>query len=269
MTGVVFRETLRRHWRQMLWWGLAIGAIVMINVIAIPDVEAIQQMGELLETMPRFLLQMFGANDLEYMATPEGYLASQTFLFLLMIMGLYAIVVGLNVTANDEERGILDSVMALPIDRRTLVLEKLLAYAVMTFGVAVLIFVSTWFSLVITPALSVDLGRLAIATLNVVPGALVVLAFTTLVAAVVRRRGLAMALAALFLVVSYFIDTLGQAAPGSFLEALRPLSFHAYFDGMNVMRYGMNWGNAALLMVVALVFGVLSIVAFQRRDIGV
>ncbi|MBE0689785.1 MAG: ABC transporter permease subunit [Anaerolineae bacterium] len=269
MTGVVFFETLRRYWRQMLYWGLAIGSLMALNVVAIPNMDALKEMGRLLETLPPIMLQMFGATDIEYMATPEGYLASQTFMLLLLIMGVYAIVVGLNVTANDEERGIMDNVLALPIPRWRLVLEKLLAYALMTAGLLALIFLATWGSLLITPAFQVDTGKLVLATLNGLPGALVVLAFTTLVAAVVRRKSMAMGIAAVFLVGSYLIDNLGAAASESFLALIRPLSFHAYYDGMNVMRNGLNVGNMTLLLVVAVVLAALAMFAYQRRDVGV
>jgi len=269
MTGVVFFETLRRYWRQMLFWGLAIGSLMAINVLAIPTVDALKEMAQLLETLPPFMLQMFGATDVEYMATPEGYLASQTFMLLLLIMGVYAIVVGLNVTANDEERGIMDNVLALPIPRWRLVLEKLAAYALMTAGLLAIIFLLTWGSLLLTPALQVDIHKLMLATLNGLPGSLVMLTFTTLVAAVVRRKSLAMGIAAVFLVGSYLIDNLGAAASESFLALIRPLSFHAYYGGMNVMRNGLNVGNMALLTGVAVVLGGLAMLAYQRRDVGV
>jgi ABC-2 type transport system permease protein len=269
MTGVVFMETLRRHWRQAIYWGLAIGFLLFVNIVAIPTVDALEQMGELLETLPPVMLQMFGMSDTAYLATPEGYLASQTFALLLLILGAYAILGGLNVTANDEERGVMDSVLALPISRTRLILEKLLAYVLMALLVLLTLFLLTWLALILTPALVVDVGKVAAATLNAIPGTLVVLAFTVLMGAVIRRRGLALGLSALFLIVSYFVDNLGKAAGGSFLETIRPLSFHVYYDGINAMRDGLNGGNIVLLLLVAVILVALSLVAYQRRDVGI
>ena len=132
-----------------------------------------------------------------------------------------------------------------------------------------IIFLSTWASLLVTPAFQVDMNKMLLATLNGLPGSLVVLTFTVLVAAVVRRKSLAMGISAVFLVGSYLVDNLGAAASESFLALIRPLSFHAYYDGMNVMRNGLNVGNMVLLLIVAVVLGGLAMVAYQRRDVGI
>jgi ABC-type transport system involved in multi-copper enzyme maturation permease subunit len=269
MTGEIFLETLRRHWRPALFWGIGFGMIVLLNVVAIPDVDALQQMSGLLETMPPAILQLFGMTDFEYMATAEGYLGSQMFMLFVVIIGMYAITAGLNVTANDEERGIMDNVLALPIPRWQLVLERMLAFALLMVGVLVVIFLIAWFSLIITPTLEVDIGKLAVATLNALPSLLLLLAFTVLVGAVVRRRGLALGIAIAFLAASWLIDNLGQAASGSVLADLRRFSFHAYYNGMAVLRDGLNVGNIIILLAAAVLAGGFSLIAYQRRDIGV
>jgi ABC-type transport system involved in multi-copper enzyme maturation permease subunit len=269
MFGSVFVEMLRRHWRQALYWGLGIGALTFLQVVVLPDVDALQQLAELMETVPPAFAQMFGLNDTAYLATPEGYVATRTFGLLLLLVSIYAIVAGLNVTANDEERGVMDNVLALPIPRWQLVLEKLLAYAVLCAFVVIVICVLTIVAVVLTPTLGVDLGKIVLGAINVLPGMLVVLAFTALVATIARSKGLATALAVVFLVGSYFVDTLGRDATNSFVATLRAISFHSYYDGTNVLRFGFNAGNFALLLGVAFVLATLSLVAYQRRDISV
>ncbi|MDX2138889.1 MAG: ABC transporter permease subunit [Chloroflexota bacterium] len=269
MVGSVLVEMLRRHWRQALFWGLGIGALTFLQIIVLPDVDALQQLAELMETVPPAFAQMFGLNDTQYLATPEGYVATRTFGLLLLLVSIYAIVAGLNVTANDEERGVMDNVLALPISRWQLVLEKLLAYALMSIFVVVVICLLTILAVTLTPALGIDMGKIVLGSVNVLPGMLVVLAFTALVGTVVRSKGLATALAVLFLVGSYFIDTLGRDAANSFVAGLRAISFHSYYDGTNVLRFGFNAGNFTLLLIVALILAILSLAAYQRRDIGV
>ena len=115
MTGAVFKETLSRGWRGMLWWGLGLGSLAFISIIIIPDVNALEQMATLMESLPPFLVQALGGGDISFMATPEGYLAVQYFSIALLFFAVYAVVSGLNVTSNDEERGILDVFMSLPL----------------------------------------------------------------------------------------------------------------------------------------------------------
>jgi ABC-2 type transport system permease protein len=269
MTGVVFTETLRRHWRQALFWGLGLGFLIFVQVAALPSVDALQQMTELLDTMPPVMLQMFGMGDTAYFATPEGYIATRSFGLLLLLVSIYAIAAGLNVTANDEERGIMDSVLSLPIARWQLVLEKLLAYMLMSVLVVVVILVLTLVGIALTPSFAVDTGKIVLGSINVLPGMWLMLAFTAFAGALMRRKGLATALAVIFLVGSYFIDTLGRDATTSILNSLRVVSFHSYYDAIGVIRNGFNVGNVVLLLVVAIMLIALSLFSYERRDIGV
>ena len=269
MIGAVFTEMFRRHWKGMMWWGLSIASLAFLDVIIVPSVDALEQMAAMMEALPPFLMQAFGAGDISYLATPEGYLAVQYFSFMLLIFAIYAVMLGLNVTANDEERGTMDVFLSLPIVRWRLALEKLVAFSLLVTGVIVLSFVGMWLGILITPALAtVDMGKILAATLGMIPGSLVILAFTFLVSVILRRRGQAIALASVFIVASYFIDTLGRAAPDTILAPLRALSLFAYYDGSGVMQYGVSWVNVAVMIAAAIVLTIGGIWFFQRRDVG-
>jgi ABC-2 type transport system permease protein len=269
MTGAIFRETLRRGWKPMLWWGLSLASLFAVQIVAVPSADAVKQMGELMETLPPFLLQMFGGSDIQYLATPEGYVAFQLFnsLFLL-IFAVYAVVVGMNITANDEDRGIQDVVMALPIKRSQFVLEKLLAYSLLAVGVVMITATGAVLAIMATPALAVDYGRMLAGMLNFIPGTLLTLGFTAMIGALIRRRGTALGVVAGFIVISYFIDALGRGASETILNTLRVVSYYAYFDGVTVLQSGVNIVNVLVLLVAAVVFAGVSLWAYERRDIG-
>jgi len=150
-----------------------------------------------------------------------------------------------------------------------LVLSKSVAYGLMLIGVIAFSFVGLVVGVAMTPALVVDMGRLTLGTLNMIPGSLVMLAFTVLAGTLFRRRGTAAGAAALFIFGSYFLDTLGRSAPGSFVDSLRAISFYSYYDGTNVIQNGLSIPNIALLSVLAVGLIGVGMAAYQRRDIGV
>jgi hypothetical protein len=149
------------------------------------------------------------------------------------------------------------------------VFERLAAYTVLVTGIAAISFVGIWLSLVATPALQIDPMKLLASTVNILPGTLVVLTFTTLLGAAARSRGLAVAGAILFVVGSYFIDFIGAAASGTLAASLRVLSFYRYYGSTDVMQNGLDWGNVAILLVVAILMAAGSLWCFERRDIVV
>src|SRR3954462_8982906 len=107
MAGAVFLETLRRGWRGMLYWGIGMGVYGGFIILALPDVNALKQAADLIASMPAFIVKMVGGDDAAFMTTPQGFLATKFFLFAPIMLGIYAINAGLNVTSNEEDRGIM------------------------------------------------------------------------------------------------------------------------------------------------------------------
>jgi ABC-2 type transport system permease protein len=269
MVGAVFFETLRRNWKAILWWGGGLALLSMSQALILQDVDSIKQIAELMETLPPALIAMFGGADVEFMSTPEGYLSFRLFSFLPLVIGIYAVVAGLSVTANDEEQGILDMVLSLPLPRWRIIVEKFAAYTLIMIGILTVMFIGLWLAITISPDLGIRMGRIIESVVNILPSGLVILAFTIIVSVLVRRRNQATALATLFVIGSYMLDSLGSTASGSFLDQLRVISFYRYYDSTEVTRNGLVLGNVALLIAVALVLIAGSVWAFQRRDVGV
>ncbi len=269
MAWSIFFETLRRGWRTMVYWGIGIGLIGVMNVIAVPDVNGMKATADAISKMPPFIVQLVGGGDLAFLASPAGFLNNQYYAIVLVIFGVYAIIAGLNVTANEEDKGILDVLLSLPVPRGRVVLEKFLAYSVLAAGVVVVSTLALFLSILLTPAVNVPASRLVEASISILPGTLTVLAFTVFVATLVRRRTYAATIAVVFLVGSWFIDVIGRTASTSFVNTARVISFYAYYDTAEVLQHGLALGKMAVLLAAtaALVAGALW--AFQRRNISV
>lgn len=252
----------------MLVWAIGIGLISAMQILILPDVDLLKQFAAIVETMPPFMLNALAGGDGAFLATPEGYLAARFYSLALLIFAVYALLAGLNVTSNEEDRGILDMVLSLPIPRWRLVLERLAAYALLLVGMVLITFGMIWTSLQLTPVLEIDTGRIFASTINILPGALLVLAFTALVGALMRSRGMAVALAVIFVIGSFFINFIAAMASTSLMATLKALSFYTYYDSTNVMKSGLQPGSIALLLAAAAVFTVGAIWSFERRDIN-
>jgi ABC-2 type transport system permease protein len=268
MTGTIFMETLRRNWRTALFWGIGMGWVGWLQIIILPDVDSLQQMAELMESLPPAMTQMFGGGDAAFMATPEGYLSLRFFSIVPLLLSFYAVTAGLNVTANEEDQGIMDMLLSLPLPRWRVVLERFLAFSLLTCGILLLSVLGLWVGTQMSTLFQVSFSTLLTATFGILPLLLAVLAFTMLVATLLRRRGQAMALAFAFVIGGYFLDTLGAAATGTILYDLRALSVFSYYDGAQAVTGAMDWNTLSLLLVVTLVFVAGGIWFFQRRDIG-
>lgn len=269
MTGAIFANTLRRGMRTAVWWGLGMAGLLAIQIIVLKDSSLLQQTADLLKAIPPFLLQAIGGtSDLAYMATPSGYLALQFYGFIILVYAAYSVLAGLNVTANDEEAGVMDVFLSLPVSRTRLILEKTLSFTVLSVIVVAFTLCGLLLSLAATPNIAWDIGSLVLATINILPGMLMLMAGAILAGALFRRRGTAVAVCTIFIIASYFLTTFALAAPGTILDSLRWLSFMSYYDATGVMQHGLNWGNITVLLLAGA--GMLGAATwrYERRDIG-
>jgi ABC-2 type transport system permease protein len=269
MAGSVFLGTLRRSWRTMIFWAIGIGLFAALNIIAVPDANGMKATAEAIAQMPPFVVQLVGGGDLTFLASTAGYLNNQYYAIVLVIFGIYAIVVGLNITANEEEKRILDVVLSLPVPRWRVMLERFLAYAALTAGVLIGSTAIIYLTLAAEPSVVIDPMLVAVASLNILPATLVVLAFTMFIATLVRRRGQAITITVVFLIASWFIDVLGRTATTSIMNTARAISFYAYYDSTGVLQNGLSFTNIALLLTATVILVIGALWRFEHRDISV
>jgi ABC-2 type transport system permease protein len=183
-------------------------------------------------------------------------------------LAFFAVMAGLDVTANDEDEGILDVLLALPIPRWQVIVERTLANAVIIVGIAMVEFLAMVIGTFITP-LEIDLGKLFLGCVNLIPAAWILMAFTIFVSSIFSRKLIVTGIAAAFVLGSYMLNIIGSAVTeGSFGSLLGKLSVWTYFDVQKVIQNGLNPVNISGLLLLSVVLIVASTYLFERRDVA-
>jgi len=267
MTWQILLDTLRQDWKQALYWGFGIGILGFYVTFIASDLEVVQQYAELLESLPPAMLSAFGIGDVRLFTTAEGFISLAYVTYAMIILSVYAVMIGLSITADEEDNGILDTLLALPISRTQVILEKFVAYALITLA---LIIISTIMPLIAIAIFSVELDvtKVVFGVLSIYPGILLLIAVTGLFGVLARRRITAIAYTVVFILVSYFINFLGNSATDSFATTLQQFSIFYYTDGQAVITDTYNPLTAIALLIVTGACIVASIRQFNRRDLG-
>ena len=174
MQGIVVSYTLRAAWKQILYWGLGLGILGVYIVFIASDSDIIQGYANLFESMPPAMLQAFGASDAELLRTAEGWIVSIFVSEAGIFLSFFAVMAGLNITTNEEQSGLMDVILSLPISRAAYLIERWIGYALIGFGIIV---VCTALTLLSVVGLGVDaqVDKLFLSILNLYPGALLVM----------------------------------------------------------------------------------------------
>jgi ABC-2 type transport system permease protein len=260
----LFLKTLWDQRRTFFWWAIGLILLALYTAGLYPSI-ATPQFAAYMNQMPPTLTALFG--EAFSLATAEGYL--NAYFFELMgpiIFVIYAVGAGSGAIAGEEERGSLDILLSSPMRRWAIVLHK---FAAMIVG-TVLLGVFLWVGLAMTIQivnLNVNYLRMAAACLSSV---LLGLAFGTLALAVgsIRgSRGMSIGVSAAVTLAAYVVKTYAPL-----VEAMKPyekLSPFYYANAARPLMNGLNAGHVTVLVALSVILLIVSLIAFQRRDVAV
>lgn len=271
MTGTIFIEQLKRSWRTMLGLGVTLAILAIYVSAVVQDADVLIAYRDLLGQMPAGMLAAFGLSDASTLATADGFIGFAFFTYGAFIMAAYGVVMGLNITVNDEDDGIMDVILSLPLPRWRVIVEKVAAYSLIILGICGMAFIGLLIGSRMIPEEmrgDIDLLNMFMACLNLFPLTLAIIGFTVFVASLIGRKHIVAAIAGTFVFGSYFLQMAADAASESIAGFLGKFSIFTYFDGGTVAREGLNAFNVVLLIVVALILVTVSLFTFERRDIG-
>lgn len=253
----------RRH--GLIGWGLGVAATTVITAAFYPFVAQEPAIRQLMETLPEALLAAMGAVGAD-LFSPAGYLDARLFgLIAPLLFLIFAIGWATRTTAGEEEDGRLELLLANPVARSRVLLEKAVA---LVAGIVLLATVSFVVLLILRPVseLTVPVGRLVAMHVSLVLLSAMFGALALALAAGTGRRGLSTGVSAAVAILAYLIDSFAPLVEG--LERVRTVSpFHLY-RGNRPLRAGLDpWHVVALVVVTGLLLAV-AVLAFRRRDIG-
>ncbi|RMG72179.1 MAG: hypothetical protein D6711_13585 [Chloroflexi bacterium] len=269
MTGTIFVETLRRSWRQMIYWGLGFAIYAIYPFLMVPNEASLETLKDITDGFNPEFLAAFGIDSTSF-SSVAGLVGYSFFGYLLLMISIFSVIAGLNISANEEDNGIMDMVLSLPVKRWQVIVEKLFAYIVMLIGILAIAFMGLMFGSSLSQ-IEVDITttRFLEGIVNVIPGAVLVMCFTAFIGVLVRQRSLATAIAGSFVVISYLVDGIGRAANNDTADTIRQISIFAHYNGTKILETGLTWGTVIMLSVIAGVLAVGTIELFKRRDIAV
>lgn len=265
----VFRKTLRDLLGPVAAWGigLAILAVAMVFVFSsVRDNGALQKWDAIVRGLAPAILAFVGGEDIASVAEFEGFMRMELLNFVPAILAIFAVAEGSAAIAREEERRTIDLLMAQPVRRWRVVVEKFAAMAVGAYAIAA----TTGLGLLIaTRVVRVEhpWHRLVLGAANAVPPALVVGALSLLGSCTLRRRLHAAILGGAFLVASFFLNVVGQVA--DLIRPWRKLSVFYWYTVTPPLSGEIVTPQIVLLAVVAAILVAAAAVAFGRKDLAV
>ena len=263
----VLAKSLRDARRAFAWWSLGLVGLVAMIVSVYPSIRDNAGLQQLIEDYPEALKGFIAFGGQVDYASAAGYLGSELFALMVPLLFLVAaIATGAGARAGEEERGTLELLLANPVSRRRVVLEKAGALAGELVGLGLVLWLALWVSTRLA-GMDVSAGHLAAGVVGVVLLALLFGAVALALGAASGRRPLAIGVTVALAVLGYLVNSLAPLV--DLFDTLRPLSPFYHYAAGDPLRHGLELDHAALLLVLAAAALALSVLTFERRDVAV
>ena len=257
LRAMIRRGLLDRR-RAILTWGLSLGSLSAFMAAIYPSIRS--SIDQIAKNYPAGLKEAFGV---QAMNTVEGYIHAEMFsLIVPLAMGYFAIRVVTGATVGAEERGYLDTILALPVSRTVLIAGS---YVVAAVACAAIMAVTGAMTFIVgrVAGTGISLGLVAAGVMGVWPLAMFFGGVAALASGVLHSTRTVTGLSVGILVAMYALDVAGRLASG--LEAIRWISAFRYYGAP--MRDGIDPASFIGLTAVGVLLLIIGALMLERRDV--
>ncbi len=257
LRAVVRRGLLDRR-RGTLVWGGSLGALGAFMAAIYPSIQS--SIENVAKNYPAGLKQAFGV---EAMNTVEGYVHAEMFsLIVPLAIGYFAIRAVAGAIVGAEERGDLDTILALPLSRAVLLVGSYFVAAIASGVILGLTGVMTFIAGRIAGT-HISLGLVIAGSMGVWSLALFFAGVSALASAVLHGSRAVTGIALAVLVAMYALDVAGRLAHG--LGPLRWVSAFRYYGAP--LRDGIDPASFIGLAAAGVLLLIVGARLIDRRDI--
>lgn len=257
------RYESRRRAKGAVVLAAVLSAFAGFYVAMFPAMAESVDLDALLGAYPEPLLKTFGV---ETLATIEGFLASELYTFVWqLLVGLYFAYAGAGLIADDVEHGRLDLLLALPVSRARLGVEKFLSLLAPLVIVSVVVPTAVYLATVLVDE-PVAVADLAMLHLLSIPYLLTCAGIGLLASVFFDRTSVAQRVALGVVFGLFLVESLVTGTDYEWLGALSPTR---YLDPNAVLlRREYDLLGGVILLVAAVVLVGMAMAWFRRTDVN-
>ncbi len=259
----IFLKTLRDFRVAILGWGIGMGLLMYVVLAAVPS----------LITTPQARASVVSlANSFPWLAAPVavdtvGGYATWKYGLTILVIAIWALLVGSRMLRGEEERGSMDVLLSLPRGRVRVVLEKLAAMWVALLLMGLLIALFTFAGGKSTNA-NFGFGDSVLFALNVVLACGVFGSIALFLSQFTLERGTSSGITGGLLVLFIALDMVHRVSPDAeWISRLSPIYYYNESKPL-IPSYGTNAGAMLLMLALSVLLSGAATWLFVRRDIG-
>ena len=249
----------------LIWTGTMLVTLLLIYLVypsIVSDGKG-NKVNEMLEAFPPDLLKAFNM-DLAGLDTAYGWLKSEGFTFLYLIIGIYSCLLGSNIVLKEESEKTIEYLAALPITRRKVVLDKVLVSVIYIVSMVAILGIFNVAALNISE--QPDNKQLLLLSLTPLFPGIVLFALGLFISTFTHKTKKMLGISIGLVFAMYILGVISEM--GEQVKALRYLSVFTLADSRGVIT-NTELKPACVIISLILFAGliILSLVRYQKKEL--
>jgi len=261
MINLLIHE-IKSRWIAILGWGFS---LILFGAIYISIFDGMFEQMTVFKDLS--IYKMVGMQ----LGSVEGYIASVILAYISVLVGIYCIVTSTSTLAGEEDNGTLELMVAMPLSRWQILTAKAVALSVVVLILMIIAAIGNAVLLeVIKFSIPINVTPIGlfVALISSLPLAVGLIMIGIFLGAILPNRRMAVVVMTVYFIASYF----GENIAGM-VKSLEPIKYFSLFNYYNttatIFKDGPRLSDILILLGIAVVFFILALICFTRRNITV
>lgn len=250
----------------LIWCFITVGLYLLVYLIypSIIESDNIKLMDEYVKMFPEEMIKVFNL-DISSMDTMYGWLKSEGFIFILLIIGVYSSIIGANIVFKEESDKTIEYLNSLPIRRSSILMDKIIVGIVYIVLMIILVGLFNYVGL----TLSGEFDKVEFLLLSITPIfiALPFFSISLFLSMLFKRNKKTIGLSLSIVFISYFIHMLSGLNETT--DFFKFFSIYTLSDIRNVIiNNSINPIMIIISILISILFIVCSFVRYESKELA-
>ena len=262
----MLKREFKVNFKSFIIWLSILVIMFLVVFLVYPYIitdDTMKSMDELMKVFPPELLKAFNM-DMSSIDTAYGWLKTEGFMFVLLIVGFYSSILGGSILLKEENDKTIEYLGSLPIKRRTILNNKIIVSIIYILSITILLGVFNYIALLI----SGDFNHKQFILLSLTPILIglplfsINLFISTFMHKTKKTIGISLGMVFIF----YLLSVLSELS--SNVEFIKYFSIYTLADTRNVISsVSINYVSIIISLLITIVFIVLSHIRYNKKEL--
>ena len=249
----------------ILWTSILVGIFLVVFLVYpyIMTDDSMKNLDEMMKVFPKELLKAFNM-DLTSINTAYGWLKSEGFMFVLLIIGFYSSNLGYNILLKEEYDKTAEYLSFLPIKRSKILTNKIIVSIIYIIGMTLILGIFNYIAL----SISGDFNHKQYILLSLTPIliALPLFSLNLFISTFIKRSKKALGLSLGLVFLFYIINVLSELS--SKIEFIKYFSIYTLADTRKVIeKIEINPINIIISLSLTIILIIVSYKRYNNKEL--